>query len=101
MYKTATKMAWEKANEGNCTINEAKAAFKSLKEDRPHLFQDPGCQLTTPLKTERDINDLRNRMAEGNYPLGMDDCIVCGLNGDCGETCPAKGSKSCNWGEQP
>jgi hypothetical protein len=37
---------------------------------------------------EQDINDCRNNMAKGNYPLGISDCYVVGINGDCGPECP-------------
>jgi len=37
---------------------------------------------------QRDIDRLRNEMARGNYPLGMTDCEVVGINGDCGPECP-------------
>ena len=48
------------------------------------------------LTSREEINDLRNRMAEGNYPLGISDCEVSGINGDCGLDCPAYGdSEDC------
>jgi hypothetical protein len=37
---------------------------------------------------EDDINNRRNEWAKGNYPLGMSDCEVVGINGDCGIYCP-------------
>ncbi len=42
-----------------------------------------------PIETGRDIEDCRNWMARGNYPLGITDCEVCSINGDCGPDCPA------------
>lgn len=45
-----------------------------------------------------DVSDLRVLMTSGlrsNYPVGMSDCFVCGINGDCGEDCPVLGSEEC------
>ena len=41
-----------------------------------------------------DINDRRNRMAKGNYPVSMTNCEVVGINGDCGYDCPVWRGKS-------
>lgn len=42
-----------------------------------------------PVKTREDVNNLRNAMAQidGRYPVGMSDCEVIGINGDCGPDC--------------
>lgn len=42
------------------------------------------------IENETDINDQRNAMAyiDGHYPVGMSDCFVVGINGDCGINCP-------------
>lgn len=42
-----------------------------------------------------DVGHLRNTMARGNYPLGMTDCEVVGINGNCGEECPVLLSGMC------
>ena len=48
------------------------------------------------LSSREEINNLRNEMAKGNYPLSMTDCEVSGINGDCGIDCPAHGdSEDC------
>jgi hypothetical protein len=38
-------------------------------------------------KTRYEINAKRNKMAQGNYPLGMSDCEVVGISGMCGLEC--------------
>jgi len=92
--QTAHKLAFRIAEEkGLETIGEVKQVYKDLEKERPHLFHKTGDY--TPLKTERDINDLGNRMAEGNYPTGMSSCEICGINGDCGDDCPALYSEHC------
>ncbi len=40
------------------------------------------------IKTQKDVDALRTKMARGNYPLSMTDCEVVGINGDCGLECP-------------
>lgn len=40
------------------------------------------------IMSSSDIAAARNKMAKGNYPLGMTDCEVVGINGDCGSDCP-------------
>ena len=49
------------------------------------------------IETKEDIANCRNFMSESYYPITMTDCEVCGINGDCGDECPAKGSKECNF----
>lgn len=62
---------------------------KELKKKRPHLFHgSKGSPIYTKLDTMQGVNDLRNSMACGNYPVSMSDCEVCGINGDCGIECP-------------
>ena len=51
-----------------------------------------------PIQSKDEINKYRNAMAEGNYPLSMTDCEVCGINGDCGDNCPAINSEFCTMG---
>jgi hypothetical protein len=43
-----------------------------------------------PVRTHEDINNLANHMAniDGHYPVGLSDCFVVGINGDCGFRCP-------------
>jgi len=38
--------------------------------------------------TQAEIDYARNMMALGNYPLGMTDCEVVGIQGNCGLECP-------------
>lgn len=38
--------------------------------------------------TQQEIDFARNWMAKGNYPLGMSDCEVVGIQGNCGSNCP-------------
>lgn len=40
------------------------------------------------INTQNDIEKARNDLAKGNYSVGMTDCYVVGINGDCGATCP-------------
>jgi len=49
------------------------------------------------VRTEEDIQHQRNSMAliDGNYPLSISACEVCGISGSCGPECPARGSKHC------
>lgn len=51
----------------------------------------------TPLRTEEDVDHMRNAMAliDGRYPLGMTDCEVIGINGDCGMDCPVFRAGNC------
>ncbi len=68
-----------------------------LKKERPQLFHGTkDSAIYTPIKDSQDIEDLRNNMACGNYPLGMTDCEVVGINGDCGISCPVFQSGNCD-----
>ena len=40
------------------------------------------------ITSQENIENARNWMAKGNYPLSMTDCEVVGINGDCGLDCP-------------
>ncbi len=75
--------------EGNPkTFGVLKNTIASLRKARPQLFRgEKDSPIYTPIKTEQDVEDLRNNMACGNYPLSMSDCEVIGINGDCSPTC--------------
>jgi hypothetical protein len=64
-----------------------KWLLKKRSRPTPHVYQ--------PVENYEEINQLRNSMATGNYPLSMTDCDVCGINGDCGPKCPALLNGSC------
>lgn len=72
-------------------MTEINADNKELKKTRPHLFRDmknPIMGLAyEKIRNQLDVEDLRNNMAQGNYPLSMSDCEVIGINGDCGPDC--------------
>ena len=54
------------------------------------------------IKNQDDIVDIRNLMAEGNYPLSMTDCEVVGISGNCGPDCPVLLRGDCeNEDEEP
>ena len=68
-----------------------------LKKERPQLFHGTkDSPIYIPIKNSRDIEDLRNSMACGNYSVGMTDCEVVGINGDCGINCPVFQSGNCD-----
>ena len=48
-----------------------------------------GSYVYRPIESAGDIALCRNALARGNYPLGMTDCEVVGINGDCSCNCPA------------
>lgn len=94
-------IAISKINTKESTIKSLNIAVKELKKDRPQLFQgSKGHPIYTPIKTEQDVDDLRNSMACGNYPLGMTDCEAVGINGDCGSNCPVLLRGECEYQDE-
>ena len=76
-------------------------AVKKLKKERPQLFHGTKDHpIHTPIKNEQDVEDLRNSMACGNYPLSMTDCEVIGINGDCGSKCPVLLRDECEYQDE-
>ena len=57
-----------------------------------------GGAFDAPIKTERDICNQRNAMAniDGHYPLRMTDCEVVEINGGCGLSCPVFARGDCD-----
>ncbi len=53
---------------------------------------------TKTITTYKDVDNANKAMAniDGNYPLGMSTCEVVGLNGGCGQTCPAYLDGTCD-----
>lgn len=82
LIKYAAKLAKEKHPEG---FNKAQ-----LIEASKEVFGGHAANPLKPVRTEEDIGNKRNAMAliDGNYPLGMSDCFVVGINGGCGFDCP-------------
>ncbi len=78
----------------DATVGEAKVILRRLNKEKygkwatNKLDKPQGDCFYTPVENEQDINHLRNAMAQGNYPLGISDCEVVGINGDCGSICP-------------
>jgi hypothetical protein len=62
--------------------------FKDSVDGRGNFNESAHILRGAKVETKRDIADARNAMARGNYPLGMTDCEVCGINGQCGMHCP-------------
>ena len=78
-----------------------KIAVDILKKERPQLFRGMKIGLPYyPIKSQRDVEDLRNNMACGNYPLSMTDCEVVGINGDCGSNCPVLLRDECQYQDE-
>lgn len=76
-------------------------AVKELKKERPQLFHGTKDHpIYTPIRNEQDVEDLRNSMACGNYPLTMTDCEVIGINGDCGSNCPVLLREECEYQDE-
>ena len=87
-----------------------KVAAEMLRKKRPQLFhgvksksdctKDGPTSIYVPIKNEQDVEDLRNSMACGNYPLSMTDCEVIGINGDCGSRCPVLLRDECEYQDE-
>ena len=91
------------------TRAEQNEAVRLLREERPQLFhgvkggpctKDGPASIYTPIRNEQDVEDLRNSMACGNYPLSMTDCEVIGINGDCGSRCPVLLRDECEYQDE-
>jgi len=95
---------------GAKTHAELHAAKQKLRKERPQLFhgikkgsictKDGPASIYTPISNQQDVEDLRNNMACGNYPLGMTDCEVIGINGDCGSRCPVLLRDECEYQDE-
>lgn len=46
---------------------------------------------TKKILTYQDVDNAGSAMSEidGGYPRGMSTCMIVGINGNCGQTCPA------------
>ncbi len=80
-----------------------KVAVEMLRQERPQLFHGTKNGLATiytPIRGQQDVEDLRNSMACGNYPLSMTDCEVIGINGDCGSRCPVLLRDECEYQDE-
>lgn len=85
-------------------------AVKILHTERPQLFhgvksksectKEGPTSIYVPIKNKQDVEDLRNNMACGNYPLSMTDCEVVGINGDCGSRCPVLLRDDCEYQDE-
>jgi hypothetical protein len=95
---------------GAKTHAELHAAKQLLMKERPQLFhgikegnictENGPSSIYSPIKNQQDVDDLRNNMACGNYPLGMTDCEVIGINGDCGSRCPVLLREECEYQDE-
>jgi len=71
------------------TVADRSSLIRILRKERPALFHREFIDDPIKINTHEQVNDMRNRMAEGNYPVGMSTCEVVGISGGCGFTCPA------------
>lgn len=86
------------------TIQETKRRLRAMEtvkfgkwatNMRDHPLRGPVCGALR-VHAQEDVEHLRNTLAQGNYPLGMSDCEVVGINGDCGENCPVRLAGRCS-----
>jgi len=65
------------------TVGEVKAA--AIEYWNEYFRTEKG--LAGDTSTQEGVDNLRNVMARGNYPLSISDCEVTGINGNCGKDC--------------
>lgn len=100
LAKKAVAIAKEKHPEGfnkSQLIESSKEVYGGFGREHSEL-RILASEGRKSIKTMEDVSNAGNAMAfiDGGYPAGMPGCMIVGISGDCGPSCPVLREGDCN-----